>query len=289
MNSPRYTFLAAMLLTVGTVVAQTAPNSGTITYETMRRFDPANMRININGQEIRPGGTMPNGATFNPPETMEGEESFQFGGGWAKRNPMARGGNRTFMMRGPGGGDGNGNTPPPTLTPEQMRRMEQMRNFRPPFEETQYTDLATGKTVQIMTITADSLHKESYRSETPVTRPADWQVTSKTKKLLGYTCQKITCTIKEQPCAVWVTTELPYTFSPAPQFTPDKGVVLAIESDDLTYRATRLNAGPVDAATLLPSADAKTVSADELREVRRKAMANFRQQRGMNMPMPNRE
>lgn len=297
MNTQRFTLLAGLLLTTGTILAQTAPTSGTITYETMRRFDLANMRVNVNGQEVRPGAQLPNGRTFDPPETIESEESFQFAGNWAKRDPQNRGGaGRMFMMGGPGGGRGpgggapggdGGNAPQGQPTPEQMQRMEQMRrNFRPPVEETQFTDLTTGKSIQLVTVKPDSLHKETYRADVNAKRPADWQVSNKTKKILGYTCQKATCTIKEQPCTVWFTTELPYTFSPAPQFTPDKGVVLWIESDDLAYRATKLNAGSVDVAKLTPDLNAKVVSDDELREIRRKAMATMRQQRGSNMTAP---
>lgn len=285
MKRSRYLLFAAFLLLSGTSFAQTsAPKSGTISYETMRRMDLANMRINVNGQEVRPGGTMPNGRTFDVPETMEGTESFRFAGQWAMREPMERRG-RMFMrgMGGPGGPGGDGNTPPTNPTPEQMKRMERMRNFRMPFEETTHTDLTTGKTYLITAQTVDSTRKDYYRSDQVAVRPADWEVTNKTKKFLGYTCQKATCTIKDQPCTVWFTTELPYTFSPAPNFTPDKGVVLMIESDDLMYRATKISEGPVEEASLKPNAAAKSVTKEELTELRKKAMASMRQQNGMRM------
>ncbi|XWW46781.1 GLPGLI family protein [Fibrella sp. USSR17] len=283
------------LLTQAALAQTSAPSSGTIAYETMRRIDPSAMRININGQEIRPGGTLPNGQTFNVPETMEGTESYRFAGQWAMREPMDR---RNMMQMGfrggggpggggPGGGGGDGGGGQQGPTAEQRQRMERMRNMRPPIEETIHTNLATGKAYTITALAIDSTHKDYYQSEQPVSRPADWEVTSKTKKILGYTCQRATCTVKDQPCTIWFTTELPFTFSPAPNFTPDKGVVLLIESDDLLYRATKVSAGTVDEASLKPSASAKPATKEELAEIRRKAMATFRQQSGMQMQMRN--
>ena len=280
-----FILLAAGLLLTGTGSAQTtAPSSGTIAYETMRRTDMANIRVNINGQEVRPGGTLPNGRTFDVPETMEGLESFRFAGQWAMREPLDRR-NMMRMQGGPGPGGGGGQQQAPSA--DQMRRMDRMRNMRFPIEETTHTDLATGKMYTITALAVDSTHKEYYKSEQQATRPADWEVTNKSKKILGYNCLKATCTVKDQPCTVWFTTDLPFTFSPAPNFTPDKGVVLLIESDDLLYRATKISAGPVEEASLKPSASAKSVTKEELAEVRKKAMATFRQQNGMQFQQRN--
>ncbi|MEZ0541272.1 GLPGLI family protein [Fibrella arboris] len=286
--------LAIGLLLTGAASAQTsAPTSGTISYETMRRTDLSNMRVNINGQEVRPGGTLPNGSTFNPPETMESVENYRFAGQWAMREPVDR--RNMMQMRfqgggpgGPGGGDGNGGgggQQGPTA--EQRRQMDRFRSMRFPVEDTQFTDMSTGKAFTITTVTVDSTHKDYYRTEQPATRPADWEVSNKTKKFLGYTCQRATCTLKDQPCTVWFTTELPYTFSPTPNLTPDKGVVLMIESDDLMYRATKVAAGTVDEASLKPNPAAKPATREELNEIRRKAMATFRQQSGMQFQQRN--
>ena len=284
MKLPYTAFLATGLLLTGTLSAQTTtPTSGTISYETMRRIDLSNIRINVGGQEVRPGGAIPNGRTFDVPETMEGVEHFRFAGQWAMREPIDRR-NRMMMRGGPGPGGEGGGGAPPAFSPEQMKRMqERMNNSRLPVEETTHTNLATGKSSLITAIRVDSTKKDYYASESDAKRPSDWQVTGKTKKFLGYTCQKATCTIKDQPCTVWFTTEIPYTFSPDPQFTPDKGVVLQIESDDLTYRATKISDGPVDEASLKPSPTAKPVTKEELTDLRKKAMASFRQQNGMRI------
>ncbi len=283
-----------LFLTQAALAQTTAPSSGTITYETMRRTDLSNVRINVNGQEVRPGGTLPNGRTFDVPETMEGTESFRFGGQWAKREPIDRRNMMQMrMMGGPGGGGpgggqgGGGGDQVAAPSAEQRQRMDRMRNMRFPMEETNHTDLASGKTYTITAINVDSTRKDYYISEQPATRPADWEVTSKTKKIMGYTCQRATCTVKDQPCTIWFTTELPFTFSPAPNFTPDKGVVLLIESDDLLYRATKISAGAVEEASLKPSTTAKSVTKEELGEIRRKAMATFRQQSGMQFQQRN--
>ena len=171
---------------------------------------------------------------------------------------------------------------------EQMRAMQQRFNrARNRFMQSTHTDLTTGKSVQMTTVTVDSTKKEYYQTELPATRPADWKVTGKTKSILGYNCQRATCTIKDQPCTVWFTTDLPYTYSPAPNFTPDKGVVLVIESDDLLYRATKISAGAVNEASLKPHADAKLVTEAEMRDIRQKATANMRQQMNRDFPVRN--
>ncbi|MBO0934163.1 GLPGLI family protein [Fibrella aquatilis] len=295
----QHLLLSACLLAGTLANAQTAPTSGTITYETMRRIDPSNIRININGQEIRPGGTLPDGRKFEVPETTEGVEKVEFGGQWAKADNGGRGGIRMFRG-GPGGGfpGGGGDRPGGDnggdrngggeRTPEQMRAMQQRTGrFRMPIEQATHTDLATGKSYQLTTLNVDSTKKEYYQTEVAATRPADWKVTGKTKTILGYTCQRATCTIKEQPCTVWFTTDLPFTYSPAADLTPDKGVVLFVESDDLMYRATKIDAGAVNEVALKPRADAKTVSADELRTIRQKAMATMRQQQSRDFPIRN--
>lgn len=302
-----HSFLAtASLLSVSLLtVAQTAPTSGTITYETMRRIDPSSIRININGQEIRPGGTLPDGRKFEVPETTEGTELVEFGGQWAMVESRGRadfrmgrgpgggggqggggGGDITITSGGPGGGGNNGGGNGPT--PEQMRAMQQRFNrARNRFMQSTHTDLTTGKSIQLTTVTVDSTKKEYYQTELPATRPADWKVTGKTKSILGYNCQRVTCTVKDQPCTIWFTTDLPYTYSPAPNFTPDKGVVLVIESDDLLYRATKISAGAVNEASLKPRADAKVVTEAEMRDIRQKATANMRQQMNRDFPVRN--
>ena len=286
-----YLFAIGSLLSGAAFAQGSAPTSGTIAYETMRRTDLSAVRVSVNGQEMRPGGTLPNGRTLDIPETMEGIENFRFAGNWAMREPIDR---RNMMQmrfqssRGNGGGDGNGSGAPQAPSPEMMQRMQQrVRRMRFPIEETIHTNLATGKTYTVSTLTVDSTRKEYYQSEQLVSRPADWEVSGKTKKILGYTCQKATCTVKEQPCTVWFTTELPFTFSPVPNFMPDKGVVLLIESDDLLYRATKVSAGTVDEASLKPNPAAKPVTKEEMAEVNKKAMATFRQQSGIQMQMRN--
>ncbi len=304
MKHLRYLLLATSLLSGALANAQTAPTSGTIIYETMRRIDPSSIRININGQEIRPGGTFPDGRKFEVPETSEGTEQVEFGGQWAMVESRGRadfrmgrgpggggrqggggGGDITITSGGPGGDNGGGGNGP---TPEQMRAIQQRVNrARNRFMQSTHTDLTTGKSVQMTTVTVDSTKKEYYQTELPATRPADWKVTGKTKSILGYNCQRATCTIKDQPCTVWFTTDLPYTYSPAPNFTPDKGVVLVIESDDLLYRATKINAGVVNEASLKPHADAKVVTEAEMRDIRQKANATMRQQMNRDFPVRN--
>lgn len=110
----------------------------------------------------------------------------------------------------------------------------------------------------------------------------DWQITSKTKKIAGYTCQKATATRRKQSYAIWYTTELPFTYSPVADLTPHKEVVLQIESDTVSYKATGVSAETVAETAVQPPKEVKVVSTDELDEMRRKGIADFRQKMKQN-------
>jgi GLPGLI family protein len=280
--------LCILNLYATTLYGQTPSISGKITYEGMRRIDVSQMRMVINGQEVRPGSP---GAP-EPPEGMPDVVSFTqklvFSGSMAKeerdrpQNMMIR---RTF-----GGGDGAG----------AGDRGGQPREIRmtPPFEQSTFLDLANRTTIEVLTMKKDS-SSQTYRTERPMPKAEGWQVSDKTKKIAGYVCHKATATRRpmrrmmgggpgaypagqanqgpEETYTVWYTTDLPFTYSPVASLTPEKGVVLQIESDSESFKATAVSMEAVSETAVQPPKDAKTVSPDEMNELRRKAMANFRQ------------
>jgi hypothetical protein len=257
-----------------TLYGQT-PVSGKITYEGMRQIDRSQMRMVINGQEVRPGSP---GAPEPPegmPDVMSFTQKLVFAGTMAKeerdrgQNMMVR---RTVEAgSGPGGGDGR---------PREQR-------MAPPFEQQTFLDLANRQRIDILTVKKDSA-SQTYRSEKPFPAATDWQASDKTKKIAGYTCHKATATHRKMPYTIWYTTDLPFTYSPVADLTPPKGVVLQIESDTESFKATGVSVEAVAENTVQPPKDAKVVTAEEMEQMRRKGMADFRQKMMQNGGFPGR-
>lgn len=270
------------LLTAGlatTVLYGQTPTSGKITYEGMRQIDRSQMRMAINGQEVRPGSPGAPEAPEGAPEVMSFTQKLVFAGTMAKEERDRPGGNMMFRRQGgdgaPDGAGGAGN---------QGNRPRNMRmNF--PFEQQTYLDLASNKRIDVMTVKKDSVTSETYRAEKPLPTAVDWQTNDKTKKIAGYVCHKATATHRKMPYTVWYTTDLPFTYSPVADLTPPKGVVLQIESDNESYKASGVSMEAVDATTVEPPKNAKVVSAEEMEQIRRKGMADFRQRMMQNQNM----
>ncbi|GAB3639448.1 GLPGLI family protein [Spirosoma arcticum] len=294
MKQTAFSLFLAGFLTSTLALAQNAPASGKITYEGMRRIDPLQMRMVINGQEVRPGSPGAPDAPEGIPEVMSFTQKLVFSGTMAKEE---RDRPQNMMVR---------------RTPNESREGGPPRETRmtPPFEQTTFLDLANRQRIDVMTIKKDSV-STTYRTERPMPKPENWQLSDKTKKIAGYLCHKATATARiserrggnragrdssaasprrnegeAQTFTVWYTTELPFTYSPVAALTPERGVVLQIESDNESFKATGISTESVAETTVQPPADAKAVSSDEMNELRRKAMADFRQKAMTTIPFP---
>ena len=307
------TGLWATILTI-TAFAQAPATSGKITYEGMRRVDASQMRMVINGQEVRPGSPGAPDAPEGMPDVISFTQKLVFSGTMAKEE---RDRSQNMMMRRTMGGDGAGG----------QARNGQPRDVRmaPPFEQTTFIDLANRSTIEVMAMKKDSV-STVYRTDRPLPKAEGWELSDKTKKIAGYVCHKATVlsrasrrprpngngaagtpaagasdqTTASQPAqalantapevtyTIWYTTDLPFTYSPVANLTPEKGVVLLIESDNDSYKATSVSMEAVDQTAVQPPKDAKTVSPDEMNQMRRKAMADFRQRAMGSMNAPGR-
>ncbi|GAB3940261.1 hypothetical protein GCM10028805_01750 [Spirosoma harenae] len=267
--------LMAGLITT-TALAQTASVSGKITYEGMRQIDRSQMRMVINGQEVRPGSPGAPDAPEGMPETISFTQKLVFAGTMAKEERDRQQGPMMFRRQGGGGSpDGGG----PTAADRANRPGNMRMNF--PFEQQTYLDLANKQRIDVLTVKKDSV-STAYRTDKPLPAVTDWQASDKTKKIAGYVCHKATATHRKMPYTIWYTTDLPFTYSPVADLTPPQGVVLLIESDNESYKATGVAMEAVDAASVQPPKDAKVVSADEMEQLRRKGMADFRQRMMQN-------
>jgi GLPGLI family protein len=152
----------------------------------------------------------------------------------------------------------------------------QITNIARPFEEAIYLDLANRATTTVLTVKKEDA-PTIYRADAPVAAPTGWNISSQTKKIAGYTCRKATVPYKKETYTVWFTTDLPFTYSPVRDLTPEKGVVLALESEQEQFRAAKVDLKPVPDAEVKPVATAQKVTPAELKDLREKALADFRQ------------
>ncbi|GAB3920482.1 GLPGLI family protein [Larkinella terrae] len=283
-----FRFAAAALagLVFVSLAASAQPKSGKISYEVMQKVDFSQMKIVINGQEVRPGSA---DAPTDLPETRSFSQQFIFSGNHGKEEQDRNVGGgisiRQVSMdvrqddRGPGpGGPGPGGPAGATIPDGRGNRNFSGR----PFERNLFFDLAAQKAVEVVTVKKDSVTK-SYQMDLPMTKATGWQETDKTKKIAGYLCKKATVPFRNLSYTVWYTTELPFTYSPIPSLTPEKGVVLQIESDNEAYKATKVAEQSVSESDVMPPKTAQVVTPDEMNTIRQKAMADFRQQMMNNL------
>lgn len=252
---------ASLLLHVHPTLAQLA--SGRITYEGMTKIDPSAMRIVINGQEVKPGSPE---FPADIPDTRSFELKFSYAGNFGKEE---RDGGGAVMVRreiGPGGPGAGGGGPIQTT------------RLTPPIEEQVFVDLAGQKTITVLTVKNGPENSgKTYRAEAPFKRVEGWTETGQMRKISGFTCRKATVPYRGETYTVYYTTDLPLTYSPLRELTPEKGVVLHLESSRESYKATKVSASAVAEKDVQPSPNAEAVSAEKLDDLRQKALADFRQ------------
>lgn len=274
MKQAIFTCLITGLVATASLAQTTA--SGKITYEGMRQIDRSQMRMNINGQDVRPGAPGAPDAPEGAPEVMSFTQKLVFAGTMAKEERDRPQGGMMFRRQGADGSNPDGAGGPGG----GANRGGNMRaNF--PFEQQTYLDLANRQRIDVLVVKKDSA-TQTYRSEKPMPAATDWQASDKTKKIAGYVCHKATATHRKLPYTIWYTTDLPFTYSPVADLTPPQGVVLLIESDTESYKATGVSMEAIAEASVQPPKDAKAISSDEMEQVRRKGMADFRQKMMQN-------
>jgi GLPGLI family protein len=248
-----YTLLISLLATISCSFAQSL-TSGTIFYEGARRIDPSQLKIVINGEEVKPGSA---DAPPDLPQVANFSQTLIFSDKYAREErEMPRPFIRT-LDGGPG-------------APEQ----EQVTKFEPPIAEKRYIDLQSQKIIRVLEVKKD---KKSYQAEESFTRAAGWQDSDKTRKIAGYTCRRATCPWKGETYTIWYTTDLNFTYSPIRELTPPKGVVLMIEGSNESFKAAKVESKTVASSEVQPAPGAEIVSAEQLDDIREKTLADFRQ------------
>lgn len=134
-----------------------------------------------------------------------------------------------------------------------------------PHTTVEYWDFARRQAASLLTVKVPQT--AAYVATAPIATPT-LTYTGKTKEILGQLCQKATTTYQDVAYTLWIATEIEATFSPMPDLAPEKGVVLEIESADLSFKATKLEMKPVSPSYVLLPGGATPVTAEELAEKR---------------------
>ncbi|MEZ0541372.1 hypothetical protein [Fibrella arboris] len=243
--------LPVVLATQPTVAqTDTATWSGQIMYEGVHKIDPTLIRIKgDNGELLTPGDP---DWPKDLPENRMSEQRVLVHGSYAK------------------------------VTGNNYQVMPTVGNRRP-FTEQFFVDLKALKKVTILTV-GNEADAKVYQAEVPIPRVSGWQFTDQTRKIAGYTCRKATVPYKKETYTVWITTELPLTYSPIQELTPDTGTVLLIEGSKEQFKATRVAKTALDSSVVKPRVQAQTVSPDQLPTLRQQAITNFMQKHGNGRP-----
>lgn len=244
-----------------------APAAGRLHYEFTQRVDQQKVKITMldpNGQEIKTDGP---GSTIELPSSMSAQKTLVYSGNYAKEEQA-----HDFQMAG-------GNI---TVTPARAPATA-LRHLPPPVTDTQYFDLSARTTITVITIGGTEYAAPAAPIPTP---PANWQDLPQTKRIAGYLCHKATVPFRKETYTLWVTTELPFTYSPVRELMPTRGVVLALRSDQEEYTATKLTPEAVPEAAVRPGPEARPTTEAELQELRAKAQADQRQRLMEQMARP---
>lgn len=101
---------------------------------------------------------------------------------------------------------------------------------------------------------------------TPFKEAEAFQLTGKTKQILGYNCQEATTTLRNQPVTLWFTKEIPISFSPLNGLIPPGGgTVLELQSSRIHAVATAVDPAELATQQLAVPQPSQKVSRQEIR------------------------
>lgn len=233
------------------------PTAGRLHYEFTQRVDQQKVKVRMfdtNGQEMKLDAP---GSTIELPTAMSGQKSLVYSGRFACEE-QAQG----VRMAG-------GNI---SVTPDKQAAPP--RQLPPPLVETHYFNLADRTTTSVTTLAGTSYALPAQPVPAP---PAGWHDLPQTRKIAGLLCHKATVPFNKETYTLWITTELPFTYSPVRELTPARGVVLALSSDQEEFTATKLTAEAIVETDVRPAPRAQPITEAGLRELRAKSEADMRQ------------
>ena len=253
-------------------IAPTAKFSGTIEYEMTMRLDVEQLKA-----------TNPEMAA-NIPDVINMTEKLIVNNNMGRLERDMRG-----MM---GGFRRPGQAAPATPTPEEAKKRAQ-------FTPQTLLDFSNNKMYTVSSFLKDSVNIDKVYTEKTMEFTKDFVDAKKTKKILGYNCQKATLKTKDDTYTVWYTTEMGISYSPVavgsaqargmrmggknspvkapeiPTIFIENGVILSIEGTDLGYEAKSIKKDTLPEIEMTLPKDARKVTDDEAAEMRKKRMAGM--------------
>lgn len=105
--------------------------------------------------------------------------------------------------------------------------------------------------------------------------PLEWNITSEKKKIGDFNCLKATTTEQlfnrkgyayEKKITAWFTTEVPVTFGPQ-NYSGLPGLVLKLERDDYTIKATSINLSPTEVIKIKPPKSSRIITQEKANSI----------------------
>ena len=184
-----------------------------------------------------------------------------------------------------------GQAAPATPTPEEAKKRAQ-------FTPQTLLDFSNNKMYTVSSFLKDSVNIDKVYTEKTIEFTKDFVVDKKTKKILGYNCQKAVLKTKDDTYTIWYTTEMGFSYSPTavsgnqmrgmrqgrnspvkmpeiPVIFIENGVILSIEGTDLGYQAKNISKDTAPEAEMALPKDARKVTDEEAAEMRKKRMSTM--------------
>lgn len=153
-------------------------------------------------------------------------------------------------------------------------------NFARRGSNEEYVDFANKK--YIRAFKRDGNDTTFYISQ-DIKTAANFQPSDKTKRIAGYICYQATAQMRNNTFTIWYTKDIPENFSPVDGLVPpDGGFVLALESDRMEYRATKVSLRDVSNNEIQIQGISRQLSPDEIREMRRRMFQERSRNGGSN-------
>jgi GLPGLI family protein len=225
--------ISCLLSTIAFTAFAQQNNSGIVNYEvTIQRNNNGSGGQNIN--------TNNNEGSDAAPDVFTMQRNFTFNAAGGKLSSPSFGGQQTQSRRG---------------------------NFNRGGSNNEYVDFANKK--YIRAFKREGNDTTFYISQDMRTA-TNFQTSDKTKKIAGYTCHKATAQLRNATYTIWYTTDIPENFSPVDGLIPpDGGFVLALESDRMEYKATKVQLQSVSDNDVQIQGPSVQLTQDQIRDMRR--------------------
>lgn len=225
--------IACLLSMVSFTAFAQQNNAGIVNYE-------VTIQRNSNGMGGQNMNNNNNDGSGDAPDVFTMQRTFTFNANGGKLSSPAFGGQQAQGQRG---------------------------NFRRGGSNDEYVDFANKKYIRAFKREGNDT---TFYITQDMRNATNFQTSDKTKKIAGYTCHKATAQLRNATFTIWYTTDIPENFSPVDGLIPpDGGFVLALESDRMEYKATKVQLQNVSDNEVQIQGPSVQLSQDQIREMRR--------------------